>query len=107
MSHNASLDPTSTQLRPLAEYAHRIPSTRLGKRLNRATLWRWALHGANGVRLRTQRLGGGRYTTDADVVEFMRRLSEPSASSLPVPASERGCTASSSESARILQRFAP
>ncbi len=61
------LDPADRQLRPLSEYCNRIPSRVLGKRLNRATLWRWALHG----RLRTVQIGGGRFTCDAWVCKFI------------------------------------
>jgi hypothetical protein len=105
MSHNVPLDPNCTQLRPLAEYTRRIPSTRLGKRLNRATLWRWTMHGARGIRLHTQRLGSGRYTTDAAVVEFMRRLSEPPEPPMPAVVGERASEPNSTDSQRILQRF--
>jgi len=61
------LDPSDHQLRPLSEYCKRIPSRVPGKRLNRATLWRWALHG----RLRTVQIGGGRFTCDAWVWQFI------------------------------------
>jgi hypothetical protein len=67
------LDPTDHQLRPLSEYTKRIPSRVPGKRLNRATLWRWALHG----RLRTVQIGGGRFTCDAWVWEFIHRARAP------------------------------
>lgn len=66
------LDPASLELRPLAEYARALPSRRIGHRLNRATLWRWALRGTrNGRYLRTVVLGAGRMTCDAWVCEFM------------------------------------
>lgn len=66
------LDPNCTRLRPLATYADRLPSGRRGKRLNRATLWRWALRGLRGrPRLRTAPLGGTRVTCDAWVWEFL------------------------------------
>lgn len=71
--------PTCRELRPLAEYCDRLPSRRRGRKLNRATLYRWALHGVSGGRiLQTVELGGGRFTCDAWVAEFMRQLSEPS-----------------------------
>jgi hypothetical protein len=66
------LDPSCLRLHPLADYARRLPSSRIGKRLNRATLWRWALRGIKGSRLRTVALGGGRMTCDAWVWQFMR-----------------------------------
>ncbi len=78
------LDPSSTQLRPLAVYSDRIPSSRRGKILHRATLWRWAFGGLRGgIILQTVRLGGCRYTCDAWIVEFMRAAS--AADSLPHP----------------------
>lgn len=93
-------DPTSAELRPLAEYSERLPSSRRGKRVHRATLWRWALKGTRGgVLLPTVRLGGCRYTCDASVAEFMRRLSEP------VPRNEVQASLPSGERDRIRQRF--
>jgi hypothetical protein len=71
-------DPTSTKLRPLAEYSDRLPSSRRGRMIHRATLWRWALKGTGGgILLPTVRLGGCRYTCDANVAQFMRQLSVP------------------------------
>ena len=75
-SQQEALDPNSYQLRPLAEYALRLPSSHPGKRLNRGTLWRWAQKGVRGVVLKTRRLGGGRYTCDAWVLEFMEEPSD-------------------------------
>lgn len=67
-----SIDPNCNELRPLAEYARRLPSSRRGKRLNRATLWRWALRGTRGGRrLQTVCVGSGRMTCDAWVWEFV------------------------------------
>lgn len=69
-------DPTSKRFRPLAEYSNVLPSCRPGRRLHRATLWRWALKGVGGVRLQTVSLGTARLTTDADIAAFMRALSD-------------------------------
>jgi len=72
--HTAPLDASSFELRPLSEYCKRIPSRCAGKRLNRATLWRWALKGTrDGWKLRTVEIGGGRFTCDAWVCEFIYR----------------------------------
>lgn len=71
------INPTCQRLRPLAEYAERLPSCRRGKRLNRATLWRWALRGLRGRRLRTVELGGGRMTCDAWVWQFLGSTEHP------------------------------
>ena len=79
-------DPSNTQLRPLAEYTDRLPSRRRGRKLHRATLWRWALRGAQGgrVRLETVRLGKGRFTSDAAVAAFMAAC-EGGGEALPSP----------------------
>ena len=69
-------DPSSTFLRPLGEYRDRLPSRRSGRRLTRSTLYRWALRGTRGgrVTLKTVRIGGGIFTCDQFVHEFMRAL---------------------------------
>jgi len=68
----APIDAACERLRPLVEYADRLPSGRRGKRLNRATLWRWALRGLRGGRrLRTVTAGSTRVTCDAWVWEFI------------------------------------
>lgn len=70
--HKQPLDPSSHDLRPLAEYCDRLPSRVRGRSLNRATLWRWALKGrSDGRTLRTVGLGSGRFTCDAWVVQFL------------------------------------
>jgi hypothetical protein len=74
-------DPTSKQLRPLAEYSDRLPSSRRGKKLNRATLWRWALNGLKDGRfIRTVGLGSGRFTCDAWVAAFLSHPRPPAGS---------------------------
>lgn len=65
------IDPTDRTLRPLSSYTERLPSSRPGKTLNRATLWRWALRGHGGRVLQTVQIGSGRFTCDAWVAEFM------------------------------------
>lgn len=86
-----AIDPNCTRLRPLAEYSERLPSSRQGKRLNRATLWRWALKGmTDGRYLRTVGLGSGRFTCDAWVAQF---LSHPRPPSAPSPGVGRMVTA--------------
>lgn len=78
-----SLDQNCRQLRPLADYADRLPSSRRGKKLNRATLWRWALRGfPDGRYLRTVALGSGRFTCDAWVAQFLSHPRPPSSPSL-------------------------
>lgn len=70
----STIDSTCKNLRPLAEYCERVPSARKNKRIHRATIWRWALHGIRGATLRTVVLGGSRYTCDAWVASFMEEL---------------------------------
>lgn len=73
-----AINPNCQRLRPLAEYASRLPSGQPGKRLNRATLWRWALSGVRGGRrLRTAALGGTRVTCDAWVWQFLAHAQSP------------------------------
>lgn len=99
-SPSSTFDPTSEELRPLREYSRRLPSSRAGKRIHPATLWRWALKGHGGRFLRTVQLGGGRFTCDAWVAEFME----------PGPSLQMGPSARSelapSERERIERRFA-
>lgn len=64
------IDPSDAELRPLSEYCDRLPSRVCSRKLNRATLWRWALRGARGRVLRTVVIGSGRFTCDAWVAEF-------------------------------------
>ena len=79
MKHQTPLDATDQQLRPLAEYCDRLPSRVPGRRLNRATLWRWALKGRSDSRyLRTVALGSGRFTCDAWVTQFLAEARGPS-----------------------------
>jgi hypothetical protein len=96
-------DPTSTELRPLAEYTDRIRSRRRCRKLNRATLWRWAMRGARGgkIRLETLLIGGGRFTSDAAVAAFMQALSQPEAPSAAATAPHIG----DEEVARIQGHF--
>lgn len=94
------LNPKCPELRPLAEYSQRIPSSRGGKSLNRATLWRWALKGLQGVKLQTVRIGGGRYTCDAWVCEFIAARSETHE-----PFSTAAHSDTTGHRARVLNRF--
>jgi hypothetical protein len=81
-----AINPMCLRLRPLAEYATRLPSSRRGKRLNRATLWRWALSGVRGGRLLcTAVLGAGRMTCDAWVWQFLAQSGGASRSAGQAP----------------------
>lgn len=57
-------------LRPIAELAARLPDPP-----SAATLWRWHAIGIDGIRLRTIRIGGRRYSTAAAFNEFVQALS--------------------------------
>ncbi len=50
------------------------PRRRNGKRPHIATLWRWAMHGARGVRLETVRCGGTLCTTLPAIARFCEAL---------------------------------
>lgn len=52
---------------PLHELPRLIPSSRRGKRLALATIYRWAASG----RLKTSKIGGGRYVSHDDLLEFL------------------------------------
>lgn len=49
---------------------------RFGRRPNVATIWRWAIKGMRGVRLRTISLGRYRYTTESAIERFIAEISE-------------------------------
>jgi hypothetical protein len=40
-----------------------------------STVWGWATHGINGVRLETAKIGGRRYTSREALARFVARLS--------------------------------
>ena len=98
------IDPTCKILRPLGEYAGRLPSSRPGKTIHKATLGRWANHGASGVVLRTEILGGCRFTCDAYLAEFMRRLGQGRRASRRA-SSARRCPPREADRERILDAF--
>lgn len=54
-----------------------MPRKKKGKKVSRFTVLRWALHGRNGIRLRTVMVGGLRCTTDSWAHEFFQRLADP------------------------------
>ena len=49
------------------------------------TIWRWALHGARGRKLRSVHIGGRRYVLAADLAAFLTPAEElePSGSTIP------------------------
>ncbi len=57
------IDPLSEEIRPLAEWARRLPPLRRGRPVHVSTLWRWAMRGLRGIRLETVLVGGARVTS--------------------------------------------
>ena len=55
----------------LEDVANVIPSSRRGKSLSKAVIFRWASKGANGVVLETIRIGGGRFTSRPAIQRFI------------------------------------
>jgi hypothetical protein len=51
-----------------------LPRRRKGARLNFSTVWRWALRGVHGIRLRTVVVGGTRCTSERWLREFFAAL---------------------------------
>lgn len=41
-----------------------------------STIWRWAIRGVRGQKLRTRLIGGRRFTTASDIREFLERLNQ-------------------------------
>jgi len=50
-----------------------------------ATMWRWSLKGIDGVKLKTYKIGGRRYTTAADLENFVARLNGPTSPGVATP----------------------
>jgi uncharacterized protein DUF1580 len=75
-----SIDLTAETPIPLKIAArHRLirAKSRDGRAVNFSTIYRWALHGVRGVRLETIRIGATLCTTEAAIVRFIERLSNP------------------------------
>lgn len=53
-----------------------LPRRRGGKRLNVATVFRWAQRGLKGVKLKTVSAGGAKCTTETDIRDFFAELSD-------------------------------
>jgi hypothetical protein len=60
----------------LTDAAARLPRRRGGKRVNVATLYRWASNGCRGVRLETIQIGGTRCTSMQALQRFFDRLTD-------------------------------
>lgn len=65
-----------------------VPRRRRGKKLNQATVFRWANPGVRGVRLETIHFGGTLCTTRSALLEFFRQLT-PESDSPPSSTTQR------------------
>lgn len=68
----------------------RLSVNQLARRenLHVSTVWRWMLHGVRGTKLRSVRVGGRRYITEADWSDFTATLNADltDAPAAPTPA---------------------
>ena len=64
----------SEEVRPLSDWAQRLPRRRQGRPVNPATLYRWANQGLNGVRLEVIRIGGTTCTSKSALQTFFNAL---------------------------------
>jgi hypothetical protein len=68
--------PSPSELVPLADAPSLAPRRPGGRRLSTGTLYRWALKGWRGHRLRTWLVGGRHHTTADAIREFIVACSE-------------------------------
>jgi hypothetical protein len=66
-----------------------VPRRRRGKKLNQATVFRWANSGVRGTRLESIRFGGTLCTTRGALLEFFRRLTPETGTPPPPPRTPR------------------
>lgn len=71
---------------PLTEAPKRIP-TLAGRRVHRATVFRWALQGLGGTRLDSFKRGGQRWTSKEALAKFFAELSRSRGSPASPPVS--------------------
>jgi len=57
------IDTSSETLIRLIDARKYLPSTRAGKQLGKAVIFRWASRGCRGVVLESIRIGGGKFTS--------------------------------------------
>ena len=77
------IDLTTEQLISLKDACQLLPRRRRGRKPCFSTPWRWALHGARGVRLETLRVGGTLCTSREALQRFFDRLSEDGTTAPP------------------------
>ena len=71
------IDHANETVLSLTDAASTLPRRRGGKRVNVATLYRWASHGCRGVRLETIQIGGTKCTSREALGRFFNRLTDP------------------------------
>jgi len=62
------------ELIPLSQLAKHIPPARDGKQRHKSSVYRYALRGVRGIKLKTTQLPDGLYTTLRDWKRFVRKL---------------------------------
>ena len=70
------IDLTTEELISLKDACQLLPRRRRGRKPSFSTIWRWALHGARGVKLETLRVGGTLCTSREALQRFFDKLSE-------------------------------
>lgn len=69
------IDLASEHLIPLTDAPKHLP-TRHGRKIHRATVFRWALKGLQGDHLETIKVGGARYTSVEALMRFVQRVQQ-------------------------------
>lgn len=80
-----AIDLIAEDVFPLSAAPDRLPRRRGGKKIHRATIYRWVKDGLNGVRLETLRLGGGLYTSMEALQRFADRAADGADADDPAP----------------------
>lgn len=71
------MQPSSSDLIPLAKLAGLPSAQRPGKRIHRNTLLRWITDGVGGAKLAAWKIGNSWYTTEAAWNEFVDKQQRP------------------------------
>lgn len=69
------VDIATEKLIALADVPKHLPKRRGGRKVNLATVYRWASHGLHGVRLEVVQVGGTKCTSMTALQKFFERLS--------------------------------
>ena len=70
------INPNEVELITLSDACKTLPKRRRGKRPAVSTLYRWASHGLNGVRLETLQCAGTKVTSREALARFFVSLTE-------------------------------